>query len=171
MMRSVVSILASIALLLVAAGSVSAGAPTRLTVPSVEYDDPFVCAGDPVIHVSFNTPFKLVIWTDADGNVVRDAIFAPGTSVTLSDEATGRSLSGTSPAIFRTTYASDGAIENLTVTGLSAAIAIPGQGVVLLDTGYIAWSGGFQGSILADRGPHGWLGTDGAEAFCDYFRS
>ena len=170
-MRSVVSILASIALLLVAAGSVAAGAPTRLTVPSVEYDDPFVCAGDPLIHVSYTTAFKLVTWTDADGTVVRDAIFAPGTRVILSDEASGRSLSGSSPAVFRTTYASDGSIEKLTVTGLSAAIAIPGQGVVLLDTGYLVWSGGFLGPTLADRGPHGWLGSDGAEAFCDYFRS
>ena len=41
-MRSFVSILAAIALALAAAGSVSAAAPIRLTVPSVDYDDPFV---------------------------------------------------------------------------------------------------------------------------------
>jgi hypothetical protein len=168
-MRSFVSILASAVLLLVVAGSAAAAAPIRVTIPSVDYDDPFVCGGDPVIHVTYDTTFKLVMWTDADGNVTRDAIFAPATRVTLTDESTGRSLSGSSPAVFRTTYAADGSIETLRVSGLNAAITIPGAGVVLLDTGSITWTDGFQGPVLAESGPHGWLGSDDHTAFCAYF--
>ena len=48
-----------------------------MEIPSVEYDDPFVCGADPVIHVTYTTPFRLATWTDSDGNVLRDAIFAP----------------------------------------------------------------------------------------------
>ena len=170
-MRFLGALFASLALVLTVVGSAAAAAPTRITIPPVEYDDPFVCGGDPVIHVTYTTPFKLVIWTDADGNLIRDAIFAPRSRVTLTDVATGRSLSGISPAVFRTTYAPEGSVERLTVTGLNAAIAVPGQGVVLLDTGKITWSGGFQGPVVFEGGPHGWLGSDDNAAFCAYFTS
>jgi hypothetical protein len=154
-----------------AASAVNAGRPSAEWIPAVEYDDPFVCGGDPVIHVSYTSPFRLVTWYDAEGNLVRDAIFAPGTRVVLTDTSTGRSLSGSSPAVFRTTYAEDGSVESLTVTGLNAAIAVPGHGIVLLDTGQITWQGGFQGPVLAERGPHGWLGSTDRDAFCGYFGS
>ncbi len=55
------------------------------------------------------------------------------------------------------------------MNGLNAAITVPGTGVVLLDTGSITWAGGFQGPVLAESGPHGWLGSDDRQAFCDYF--
>ena len=158
----------SAVLALAIAAPAAAGKPDAVWIPPVEYDDPFVCAGDPVIHVSYTTPFKLVTWTDRDGNLIRDAIFAPRTRVVLTATSTGRSLSGSSPAIFRTTFAADGSVESLTVTGLNAAITIPGTGVVLLDTGSITWAGGFQGPVLAESGPHGWLGSDDHEAFCDH---
>ena len=165
-MRTVVG---SAVLALAVAAPVAAGAPDRVTIPSVEFDDPFVCGGDPVIHVSYTTPFRLVTWYDRDGHMVRDATFAPRTRVVLTDQTTGRSLSGSSPAVFRTVYAADGSIISLTVTGLNAAITVPGSGVVLLDTGSITWAGGFQGPVLAEHGPHAWQGSGDSSAFCAYF--
>ena len=169
-MRLLIASLATMALVLSAVGTAAAGT-IRIPIPAVEYDDPFVCDGSPVIHVSYSAPFKLVMWTDADGNIVRDATFAPRSRVILTDVETGRSLSGISPAVFRTTYADDGSVLALRVTGLDAAITIPGQGRVLLETGVIEWSGGFLGPVLAEHGPHGWFGSDDHEAFCNYFRS
>jgi hypothetical protein len=147
-----------------------AAPPTSVDIPPIVYDDPFVCDGDPVIHVTYTTSFRLVTWTDRDGTLLRDAIFAPRTRVVLTDAATGKSLSGISPAVFRTSYNPDGSIVSLTVTGLNAAITLPGQGVILLDTGMIAWEGGFLGPTLAEGGPHAWMGSDDREAFCAYFR-
>ena len=83
---------------------------------------------------------------------------------------TGRELSGAAPAVFRTTYNLDGTIASLTATGLNAAITLPGQGRILLDTGRIAWEGGFLGPTLFEAGPHGWMGSDEHEAFCAYYR-
>ena len=74
-----------------------------------------------------------------------------------------------SPAVFRTEYDADGSVVSLTVNGLNAAIAVPGSGIVLLDTGTITWAGGFQGPLLEDHGSHSWLGPDDASAFCGYF--
>ena len=170
-MRALSSLLAGVALASVVAGSAAAAAPTRLTIPGIAFDDPFVCGGDPVIHVSYTASFRVVTWTDASGTITRDATFAPGSRVVLSDPVTGRSLSGISPAVFRTTFAPDGSIERLTVTGLNAAITIPGTGAVLLDTGRISWSGGFLGPVEAESGPHGWFGSADHEAFCDWFRA
>ena len=169
-MRLLLASVASMALVLSAVGTAAAGA-IRIPIPAVEYDDPFVCDGSPVIHVSYSAPFKLVMWTDADGNIVRDAIFAPRSRVILTDVETGRSLSGISPAVFRTTYAPDGSVEVLSVSGLNAAVTVPGQGIVLLDTGSISWSGGFQGPVVAEHGPHAWMGSGDADAFCAYFTS
>jgi hypothetical protein len=161
----------AILLLLGAVSGAQAGAPTTIDIPAVEFDDPFVCGGDPVIHVAYTAPFVLRLYFDADGTLVRDATFGPRSRVIFSDPLTGRSLSGISPAVFRTTYADDGSVESVTVNGLSAAITIPKQGVVLLDTGSITWEGGFVGPTLAERGPHEWLGTDNNSAFCDWFRA
>jgi hypothetical protein len=164
-------VVAAALLLLAFSPSARAAAPITLDIPAVEFDDPFVCGGDPVIHVSYTAPFKVMLYLGRDGSIVRDATFGPGSRVVLTDNVTGRSLSGISPAIFRTTYAADGSIVSVTVNGLSAAIAVPGEGVVLLDTGTITWSGGFQGPVIASNGPHQWLGGDDNTAFCDYYRA
>jgi len=164
------SAIASIALTLALSGVALASAPTSVEIPSVEFDDPFVCGADPVIHVSYTAPFRLVTWVDRDGTVLRDATFALRSRVVLTDTATGKSLSGISPAIFRTAYNADGSIASLTVTGLNAAITLPGQGRILLDTGRIVWEGGFMGPTLFEAGPHEWMGSDDREAFCAYYR-
>jgi hypothetical protein len=163
------SLIGAVVLAVALALPASAAPPQRQDIPSVDFDDPFVCGGDPVIHVSYTTSFRLVTWTDKHGNVIRDATFAPRTRVVLTDVSTGRSLSGTSPAIFRTTFAPDGSVISLSATGLNAAITIPGQGVILLDTGKITWAGGFGGPITVESGPHQWQGTADRDAFCEYF--
>jgi hypothetical protein len=168
---SALGVLGALVLVVSAAGSALAAGPTRQSVPTADFDDPYICGADPVIHVSYTAGFRLVTWTDSSGAVIRDAIFAPGSRVVLTDDSTGRSLSGISPAVFRTTYAADGSVEQLTVTGLNAAIAIPGEGMVLLDTGSLTWAGGFLGPTLAEHGPHAWFGTDAHETFCAWYRS
>jgi hypothetical protein len=170
-MRSTIRALTAGALLAIATATTgSAASPTIIPIPPVDYLDPFVCDADPVIHVTYTGPFRLTLFKDAAGNVTRDAITAPGVRVVLTDEATGRSLSGASPAVFRTTYDASGSIDRLTVNGLNAAITVPGHGLVLLDTGRIVWALGFQGPVLQERGPHAWLGSGDAEAFCGWFR-
>ena len=171
-MRKIAGPIAAAALLLAALASpAQAAAPVILEIPAVEFDDPYVCGGDPVIHVSYTAPFRLMLYVGRDGAVVRDATFGPHSRVVLTDVATGRSLSGISPAVFRTTYDANGSVVSITVNGLSTAITVPGQGVVLLDTGSITWSGGFLGPTLAQHGPHQWLGGDDNGAFCDWYRS
>lgn len=153
------------------ATTVQAAAPTTQVIPAVEFDDPFLCEGDPVVHVSYTAPFRLVTYVDNDGNVTRDATFGPRARLVLTDEATGRTLTSLSPAVFRTTYDAAGSIESITVNGLNAAITVPGQGVILLDTGTIAWQGGFLGPTLVESGPHGWFGSGDRAALCAYFRA
>jgi hypothetical protein len=154
------------------ASAALAGKPEVINLPPIEYDDPFVCGGDPVLHVSYTGTFKLTLFTDNAGNLVRDAIVGGGRiTVTFSDPGSGRSLSGSSPAPFRTTYNADGSVAQLRTDGLNAAITIPGEGVVLVDTGSLTWDGGFGGPVLAEHGPHDWFGSGDASAFCDYFRS
>ena len=169
-MRRLTSIIALAALCSVAfAPAALAAKPVVIDLPPVEFDDPFVCGGDPVIHVAYEGTFRLSLFFDQEGTLVRDAIVGGGRiSVTFSSATSGRSLSGMSPAPFRTTYNADGSVARLTASGLNAAITIPGEGVVLLDTGSITWTGGFGGAVEGAAGPHDWfIGAD-TSAFCEY---
>jgi hypothetical protein len=169
-MRRLASILAITSLLVLAAApAVLAAKPVVIDLPGIEYDDPLVCGGDPLVHVAYGGTFRLVLFFDQAGNLVRDAIEGGGPiTVTFSADGSDRTLTGMSPAPFRTTYNADGSIATLTANGLNAAITIPGEGVVLLDTGSIMWAGGFGGPVEASGGPHDWFLGAETTAFCDY---
>jgi hypothetical protein len=171
-MRTLVSTVTLSSLLCFGFASVAlAGRPDVINLPPVEFDDPYICGGDPVLHVAYTGTFKLTMFFDNTGTLVRDAIEGGGRiTVTFSDPESGRSLTGSSPAPFRTTYNADGSVGQLRADGLNAAITIPGEGVVLLDTGSLTWDGGFGGPVLAERGPHGWFASAGTSAFCAYFQ-
>jgi hypothetical protein len=144
-----------------------AAKPVVVNLPPVQFEDPYICGGDPVILVTYTGTFKLTLFYENDGNLIRDAI--EGGRITVTFSANGTSLTGASPAPFRTTYNSDGSIATLTANGLNAAITIPGGGVVFLDTGTIVWDGGFGGPVLVDDGPHDWFVGGDTTEFCDYF--
>jgi hypothetical protein len=168
-MRRLASIFAvSSLLLLVAAPTVAAAKPVVIDLTPVAFDDPFICAGDPVILVSYTGSFKLTLFYDNAGHLLRDAIEGGG-RITVTFSANGRSLTGASPAPFRTTDNADGSVTKLRADGLNTAITIPGQGVVLLDTGSLSWAGGFGGPVLAAAGPHEWFVGGDTSAFCAYF--
>jgi hypothetical protein len=156
-------------LCLAVAPTAFASQPVVVYLPPIIYDDPWVCGGDPVIHVIYDTDTKLTMTFDQDGNLIRDTLTGGGKIfVTFSSDVSDRTLSGPSPAPFRTAYNADGSISTLQATGLNVAITIPGQGVVLLDAGVLTWDGGFGGSVDGSGGHHNWyLGGD-TEAFCDY---
>jgi hypothetical protein len=167
-MRKLMSISAAVVLGLSYASTALAAPPTVILLPPVSFDDPFLCSGDPVIHVEYSGTFRLSLYTDRNGNLIRDAITGQG-SITVTFSAAGKSLTSESPAPFRTTYASDGSVDTLTASGLNAAVTIPGSGVVLLDTGSITWAGGFGGSLVGSAGPHVWFLGGDTSAFCAYF--
>lgn len=153
------------------ASAALAAQPQVINLPPVEFDDPYICGGDPVLHVAYTGTFKLTLFFDNAGNLVRDAIGGGGRiTVTFSDPQSGRSLTGSSPAPFRTTYNADGSVAQVSTDGLNAAITIAGAGIVLLDAGSLTWDGGFGGPVLAEHGPHGWFGSGDASAFCAYFQ-
>ena len=163
-------ILASAAIVAATTAAIAAP-PVVVDLPPIEYDDPFVCAGDPVVHVAYNSNLKLTLFFGRDGNLTRDVIGPAGqVTVTFTNPDSGRSLSGQSPAPFRTTYNPDGSVDTLTANGLNIAITLPGEGVVLHDAGKLTWAGGFGGEIVASGGQHAWYVGGDASAFCAYLR-
>jgi hypothetical protein len=168
-MRKIARTFAMAALLSLSAASTAfAARPTVIDLPPISFDDPYLCGGDPVLHVEYGGTFKLTLFYDNDGNLIRDAIVGGG-RITVTFSANGKSLSGASPAPFRTAYNADGSIATLTANGLNASITVPGEGVVLLDTGTIVWEGGFLGPLDFAAGPHEWFVGGDLSAFCAYF--
>jgi hypothetical protein len=162
------AVMAAVLLSLGTFATASAGAPTVVYLPPVSFDDPYVCGGDPVIHVAYSGAFRLAVYSDRNGNLVRDAI-TPGGQVTVTFSANGTSLTSSSPAPFRTTYNADGAVAQVTAVGLNAAIRIPGAGTVLLDAGAVVWDLAFGGNVASAAGPHEWFIGGDSSAFCAYF--
>jgi len=163
-----ISALAAIATLALAPSALAAK-PVVLDLPPIIYDDPFVCGGDPVVHVEYTATLRLALTFDGDGNLLRDVIRPAGpVIVTFSVDGSDRTLSGMSPAPFRTIYNPDGSVATLTGNGLNVAITLPGQGVVLHDAGSITWTGGFGGALEGSAGHHDWYLAGDTQAFCDY---
>lgn len=160
----------------IAAGSVPAVAavqPVVIELPVLAYYDPFVCDADPIIHVSYDNPFRLTLFVDRSGSLVRDVISGSSLTITFRDPGTGRSLASSSPAPFTTTYDADGMVDEVVIRGLSTALRVPGEGLLLLDTGRIVFDGGFAlGDVpTLERGPHAYFGTDDRATFCAWFRA
>jgi hypothetical protein len=142
-------------------------APATLAAPplrSITTLDPFVntsICGFPIL-VSFEGDIRIAVYLDRNGKPLREIDTFPNFDVTFSHD--GQSLSTKGPAHVIVRFAPDGSIESIEQDGMSAAIALPGQGVVFLDAGRIAWDGA--GNLITEEGIHQAFGTAAAPKFC-----
>jgi hypothetical protein len=149
-------------------------APAALAVPPTHttvfvddtFEDPSLTrkCGFPV-QIHLVGPIKAIRRFDQAGNPVQEIQVAPGFRVTFS--ANGNSLTTPGPAVALITLATDGSPDIVTAVGLLTAVHLPGQGVILLDTGKIEFYGALGGELIAEAGPHELFGSGDATQMCN----
>lgn len=159
-MRKLAQAACMLVLPLVLASGAMASPPARFDVPFPDFDDHSTCPGL-VIHTAFDGSVKGATFTDRNGVTVREILTAPGLVVTFS--ANGNTLTTRGPSVLHLTY-ENGVLTSTAITGLTAAVHVPGEGLVLLDAGRIVFA--VTGGILAENGPHQLFGTGDHSAFC-----
>jgi hypothetical protein len=90
---------------------------------------------------------------------------APAFRVTFSGP--GGSFGAPGPAVEIRTLKPDGSPDIVTVVGLLTAVHLPGQGVILLDTGKIVFHEYLGGELIAEVGPHEMFGSGDATQKCN----
>jgi hypothetical protein len=148
------------ALVAITSSAALATPPVRIVATFDPFVDTSIC-GFPIL-VSFDGDIRVAVFLDANGNPVREIDTFANFVVTLSHDGNTLSTKGPAHAIIR--FDSDGSVASIEQDGMSAAIALPGQGVVFLDAGRIAWDG--DGNLLAEDGIHQAFGTTSAPEFC-----
>lgn len=158
------SVLAMLAMLL----SFANVSPVLAEQPSTEvmlvvdytYTDTALC-GFPIVYTE-NGTFKVKTYYDGAGNPVK-LILTNMSRYTETATANGKALTTTWPAGFIVSFVNNTAAQ----FGLRAAYHVPGEGVVLLETGHIVFDLA-TGDVLFTAGEHQLL-EGSAAAFCSYF--
>ena len=78
---------------------------------------------------------------DKDGNVVREISTAPTFQITFTNLNTGKSVISPGPSSVKVLYNSNGTVAMVTVNGLNLRIAVPGHGLIFLQTGKLVFDG------------------------------
>jgi len=103
---------------------------------------------------------------DSAGQPIRSLEVGPHFVITWTNPATGKSLTTQNPVVVQTTFNPDGS-SDVAFNGLVYRLAIPGQGLVAMNSGrqvlHIPVSG--PATVLQDAGPN-----DGVGPVCDYLR-
>jgi hypothetical protein len=76
---------------------------------------------------------------DRDGNVIREISTAPTFQITFTNLNTGKSVISPGPSSVKVLYNLDGTVATFTVDGLNLRIAVPGHGLVFLQTGKLVF--------------------------------
>jgi hypothetical protein len=164
-MRKLAVFLCLSALSLVFASAARAVPPLIEPIPFPDFVDTSTCSFAIAVH--FEGTVTAHIFFDKTGTVVKEIDIFGNFTVTFTDTRLGgKSLSTKGPAPGITTFNPDGSTDTATIVGLNAAIAIPGEGLVLLDAGRIVFEGGIGGPIRFENGPHQIFGTGDHSKFC-----
>lgn len=161
--------LAAIVALLALAPATTARAvpPTQTTVyVNDTFEDPALTTkcGFPV-QIHLDGPLKVITRYDQAGTPVRQIQVAPAFRVTFSGP--GGSFGTPGPAVELRTLNPDGSPDIVTVVGLLTGVHLPGQGVILLDTGKIVFHDYLGGELIAEVGPHEMFGSGDATQMCN----
>ena len=109
--------------------------------------------------------FQIATFFDASGTPTKQIITVRSPYVvTLS--AHGKTLTGVSPFAEKIVLDAEGELVTATLVGLVSQFRVPGDGVLLIDTGRIVFDADFD--IIFEAGPHPVAHGDTA-ALCDYF--
>jgi hypothetical protein len=145
---------AAIALFALAPATAALAVPPTQTTVYVNdtFEDPSLTTncGFPV-QTHLQGPIKAIRKYDQAGNPVQEIQVAPTFRVTFS--ANGNSLTTPGPAVAIITLAPDGSPDTFAAVGLLSAVHLPGQGVILLDTGKIVFHETLGGKLIAEAGP------------------
>ena len=159
-MKRILAVVALGLLGLVSAASVSAARPAIYTIDFTVPDS--TCPG---IDLQFHLEGGVV---DITQNPTKEISAQPRGVVSWT--ANGKTLSSRGPAVLMITYNADGSVAQTKVAGLLVAVTLPGQGVILLQTGEVVFAGAFRDSpVVLSHGPNQFLGSGDLSAFCGYF--
>jgi hypothetical protein len=158
------------ALALICVSSVSLVAVSAATAvpPVIEigvftaFTDTTLC-GFP-IELSFSGNVRTTTHLNQENNPVRIVQTFPDFTVTFTHG--DHTLSTRAPALGILKFNPDGSLDTFTFVGMNAAIALPGQGQLLLDAGRIVFDA--DGNIVSESGPHQVFGTGDPSAFCAF---
>jgi hypothetical protein len=165
-MKRLVWVLISVfTVLLLTPGAASANT-TKITWA---YDDYHFANHDCGFKVVFRQvgPYKYADQYDNDGNLYREIVTAGGGSYHISATANGTTLTTEASYQLIYDYNPDGSTATIRQDGLHLGFTIPGEGLVLFDTGRIVFDAE-TGEITFAGGPH-MLRDGDVEKFCAAF--
>ena len=138
--------------------------PPVITVIQIDdtIPDAGLCAFPVQAH--FKATLHDIFRFDQNGNPLSDSLHFANASVTFTNVANGKSFSTRAPSTLRVDFKPDGSIT-VTIVGLTAAITVPGQGVIFLQAGKIVFDGAVGGPILFQAGPQD-LFSGNTQALC-----
>lgn len=139
-----------------------AAAPTRVVTTQIDltFVDSAIC-GFPITFVE-NGTYKTTTYYDRQRTALRSVITNQRRYVATAS-ANGKTLLTNYPQVIRTTFASNTRTE----MGLSIAYHVPGQGLILINTGKLVLDRA-TGDVTFSAGPHDVV-EGNVSAFCAYF--
>ena len=149
-------------LLLLLATPAQAIAPTKVVTTQIDltFDDSDIC-GFPITFVE-NGTYKTTTFYDSQETALRSVITNQRRYVATAS-ANGKTLLTNYPLVIRTSFEDNTRTER----GLFSAYHVPGEGLILINTGLLVIDRA-TGDVIFSAGPHD-IVEGNVSAFCDYF--
>jgi hypothetical protein len=161
-MRRSIAVLFVAGVALFAASSASATKPIVTFPPFPGFTDTSLCSYP--IEISFEGTEKDVLFVDQNGVPTREIQVFGNFVVTFTHG--DKSLTTRGPSLTMISFDANGDVETVAIVGLTAAVTVPGQGVVLLDAGRVVLFDA-TGTLKPESGFHAVFGSTGDRSkFC-----